>query len=52
MFYKASKDQGQFTYIPNEDLLLDGKLRLASENAENKNEMPKEVKDNSDGRPV
>jgi len=49
MFYKLHKDGTQFSYIPNEDLLLDGRLRLGADNDENKAEMPKEVKEICDG---
>lgn len=49
LFYKINKDVSQYSYIPNEDLLLDGRLRLAQENDENKVSMPKEVRDICDG---
>lgn len=52
LFYKANRDTAKFTFIPNEDFLLDGKLKLGSDNAENKLVMPKEIHEQCDGRAV
>jgi hypothetical protein len=42
LFYKA-RDTNLYTFVPNEDLLLDGKLHLASTNVENQPLLPKDV---------
>lgn len=43
LFYKAKGSQS-FTFVPNEEFLLDCKLRLAENNDENQTNLPGEVR--------
>ena len=42
VFYKV-KDSDLYTFIPNEELMLDGKLHIANLNNENHNFLPSDV---------
>lgn len=44
MFYKHKGDT-TYTYVPNDELLNDGRLRLAEINAENSPAVPAEVRE-------
>lgn len=43
LFYKG-KDSNLFTFVPNEDLLLDAKLHLSGNAAENQPFLPRDVR--------